>query len=101
MEMEQQLLSLVFDGASKDDLIDLLMGLEQVSGFTLSEVSGFSHEHAQYDIAEQVAGYRQLYRIDVLHNPEQLNVLLQALKGLGTANGIRYWVTPVLEAGKL
>lgn len=98
---EQQILSLVFDEASKDDLVDLLMSTEEVSGFTMSNVSGFSREHSQYDVAEQVAGYRQLFRIDVLHQAQQLNVLLQALKGLGTANAIRYWVTPILDSGRL
>lgn len=98
---QQQILTLIVDAASHDDLVDTLMGLESITGFTQSSVNGFSHAHAQFDIAEQVAGHRELFRFDVQHEAPQLERLLATIKELRTANGIHYWVTPVLASGKL
>lgn len=99
--IKQQVLNLVFNQTSKDDVVDLLMGMNDITGFTLSNISGFSQEHSQYDIEEQVAGYRQLCKAEIMHNIPQLPELLATLKELKTNNGIRYWVTPIFESGKL
>lgn len=101
MMNQSQMLSVVVDEASRDDVIDLLMTMDDISGFTLSTVNGFSREHSQYDIAEQVAGYRQLFRIDILHDVHQCEGLLTGMRDLKAASSIRYWVTPVIETGKL
>lgn len=101
MANNQQMFTLILDQAIKDDAVDIAMSQDQISGFTLSDAYGFSHQHVQYDVKEQVEGYRHLYRLDVIHSAEQLDQLLKAFKQLNARFKLKYWVTPVLSSGEL
>lgn len=83
----------------KDELIDTLMGLAEISGFSMTEIAGYSREHDQYSQREQVAGYRILYRFEILHALEHRARLLQALEPACKLAHARYWITPVVEQG--
>ncbi|HCF78590.1 MAG TPA: DUF3240 domain-containing protein, partial [Glaciecola sp.] len=50
MQTEQQglILMAVVPELLKDDVVDVLMGLEMISGFSLFDIQGFSKEHSQY-----------------------------------------------------
>lgn len=83
----------------KDELIDAMMELTEISGFSMSEIAGYSREHAQYSLQERVQGYRTMYRFEILHTLEQRSRLLQALKPTCQVANARYWITPVVETG--
>ncbi|MGQ8365128.1 DUF3240 family protein [Glaciecola sp. 1036] len=93
------ILTLFFSKNLYDDLVDCLMSNEDIAGFTINQVQGFSRQHAQYDVAEQVAGYRNLYSVDILISNEQLEKTLNAFSEIGSDHPLRYWVTPVTESG--
>lgn len=98
--MDKPVLLLLFiEKQLEPDAIDCLIGLPEVSGFTLSQVQGFSREHAQFDQAEQVAGSRSLLKLEILHQPEHTAVILDALKALNGRHPPRYWLVPVLAEG--
>ena len=90
-----------FDRRVKDEVIDHLIQLDMLEGFSLIDISGYSRAHATYSLAEQVAGHRQWAKLEVLHSSEQTDALLGALAQLNLAQGIRYAVLPVLAAGHL
>ncbi|KAA1193065.1 DUF3240 domain-containing protein [Pseudohalioglobus sediminis] len=97
--MNKQILTAVFSEEIKDEIIDTMMSLEVVSGFTLGAVHGYSREHSRYDIKEQVAGHRRMCRIEVMHGEDQEQVLLAALQDAGKASHVRYWISPVSGSG--
>ena len=85
----------------RDDVVDALMGCEQLGGFTLSLAGGFSREHAQLDLRERVQGYRDVERFEVLCTPEVRSELLERLAAVAGMDRFRYWVLPLLEQGGL
>ncbi len=99
--MNEQLLVAMFSEGIRDDLIDALIQLEEVSGFSMQAIDGYSREHSQYDLREQVAGYRRLCRVEILHEVEHEAALLAALEAVCSASPIRYWITPLQSAGHL
>ncbi|MCB1704431.1 MAG: DUF3240 family protein [Halioglobus sp.] len=98
---EQQLLSIVVPNDLRDDVVDVLAACDLVSGFSMSAMAGYSREHSQYDVREQVEGYRALCQFEVLHQRVDQDGLLACLRQAFTATAIRYWITPVLEHGHL
>jgi hypothetical protein len=99
--MSEQLLVAVFAQDIRDDLIDALIGLEAISGFNLETIDGYGREHSRYDLREQVAGYRQLCRLEVLHESDQEQALLATLARACAAGHLRYWVMPLKSSGQL
>ena len=96
---EQQLLVLVVPGEVRDDVVEALAGVEHISGFSLAKTAGYSRDHSAYSLREQVVGYRDFYRFEVIHAAADLESLFRILKSpCGSAN-IRYWVTPLLAEG--
>lgn len=88
-------------GEIRDDVVDCLTACDGISGFNMTTMAGFSKEHSQYDVREQVEGYRQLFKFEVMHSSTQQPSLLAALRPVCSSANIRYWVVPVLEQGHL
>ena len=74
-----QLLILVAPVDIKDDIVDVLIELEGITGFNLEKMAGYSKEHSQFNVREQVEGYRELYRFEVMHSKQQQPHLLSSL----------------------
>lgn len=83
----------------KDDIVDQLIGLSQLSGFSLSEINGYSREHSHFDIREQVEGYRKFHRFEIFLDSNETAAVLTALKPVCASAAVRYWILPVLTAG--
>ena len=100
MQTEQQglILMAVVPELLKDDVVDVLMGLEMISGFSLFDIQGFSKEHSQYSIREQVEGYRGFYRFEIVHSESYTSVVLDELKRVSQGQ-IRYWLVPIIQQG--
>lgn len=84
-----------------EDVVDVLMGLDDISGFTSAEAAGFSREHSHFDVAEQVDGARRFSRFEILHEPAQRAGILAAIEPLVGRERVRYWVVELVEAGRL
>lgn len=98
---ENVMLIAIVPHALKDDVVDTLITVPFTSGFSLSKIQGFSKEHSQYNISEQVAGYQDLYRFEVAHLPTDTEALLNHLKEVTQQPLIRFWVVPVIHTGVL
>ena len=83
-----------------EDLVDALMGYQGVSGFSSMPTAGFSREHSQFDVAEQVDGARRFSRFEILHEPAQRAGILAAIEPLVGRESVRYWVVELVEAGR-
>ena len=98
---KSQLLTLFIDKEMEADVVDCLIQLDGGSGFTVSTCFGFSRESAHLNKAEQVAGGRHMLKVEVIHNSEYAQGMLQALKALNGRNAIRYTITPVFDEGHI
>jgi len=93
------LLSLIVPLEIKDDLVDTLMEQEDITGFTLFPVDGFSKKHSEFNIKEQVEGYRRYYKFEIMHSIDIQQALLQSIKPICEASNIRYWVYDLNSSG--
>lgn len=93
------LLVLNLPPALEEDLIDYLLSLDAVSGFTSYHAMGHG-EHDNMSIAEQVSGRRKRLQFELLL--EDGEVAERIVAGLGSAVGqdIRYWQQPVGGLGE-
>ena len=96
-----QLLIMMVPSDIRDDVVDCLMGCDSISGFNMTAMAGYSKEHSQYDLREQVEGYRQFFKFEVMHLRAQHAELMSALRSTCASANIRYWFVPVLEQGYL
>ena len=82
-------------------VVDWLLEHTGGAGFTSFPVSGHSTSHKDLSIAEQVSGSqrRQMFQVK-MRAGDVAGFLEDARENLGTAD-IRYWVLPVIRAGRL
>lgn len=94
-----QLLIIMVPADLRDDMVDCLLGNPAISGFNMTTLAGYSVEHSQYDLREQVEGYRSFFKFEVMHRREQQRDMLAMLRPVCGAARLRYWIVPVLEQG--
>lgn len=99
MQTYNQILVVIVPAEIKDDLVDNLMVLDFISGFSLSSIDGYSRSHSHYNINEQVEGYRKFYRFEVLHQETQEAEVMKQLKKTCSKTKARYWIMPVSSIG--
>ena len=90
----------------QQDLSDQLRNLEQVSGFTFSQVEGHGVEEESdpfLSARESVVGHTSRIRLDILLQDKDVDTVLNTLSS--SINGIEghgiYWVTAVEKKGHL
>ena len=82
----------------EEDLIDYLLSLECVGGFTSYVAQGHG-EHENLSIAEQVSGRRKRIQFEVLMEEESVETVTSGLAGEVGAD-ITYWQQPVNNLGR-
>ena len=98
---EQLMLTIMTPTHRRDEWVDALMAQQDVSGFTLVPALGYSRQHANFNVAEQVCGYRDMDRFDILLSEQQLPELLCQLKAVAGAEVIRFWTVALHSSGHL
>ncbi len=93
------LLVLNADPELEEDLVDYLLQVEGVSGFTTQSVHGHGPEGAM-SLAEQVAGRRKRLRIEIALEKAQVAGLIGGLAGK-VGNDIVYWQQDISGYGRV
>jgi len=96
---DAQVLVAIVPAEIKDDVVDILIALESISGFNLTRIAGYSREHSHFSLREQVEGHREMYRFEVLHERAQEEALIQALGQVSAVVRARYWIVPIRGQG--
>lgn len=96
-----QVFVLVCPDSLREDIIDTLMSLPAISGFTLTAAMGFSAEHAHFNLREQVEGCRAFTRFEVVFDSESLELLLETLSAAVGSEPLRYWILDAPSCGHL
>ncbi len=83
----------------EEDLVDYLLGLEGVEGFTSYQVFGHG-EHGTLSLREQVTGRRRRMQYEIMLPEDGVAGLLKGLReDVGT--DVVYWQHPLTNFGRL
>jgi len=96
-----ELLVLIVPAARVDDVVDFLIGIERLAGFSRSRVAGFSREHSRLSVREAVLGYREQARFEVQADSELLDTVVRDLAGIAGRDRFRYWRLPLTATGTI
>jgi hypothetical protein len=95
-------LTLVCHKSLEERLVDhLLEHPEWVRGFSLTRIEGGSQKEKLPSMLEQVRGRSQRVQIVTVLNNEDAQQLIAHLKHEEPNSEIAYWITPVIEFGRL
>ena len=97
MEAEKVLLIFVVPRKEKELAVDILLGGEDLPGFTVTDSQGFSREHSEYSLEDQVAGYRRVSRFEVVSERVANSRLLKALEQ-GLSREPIHWTLPLIDS---
>lgn len=95
-------LTLVCHESMEERLIDhLLEHPELVSGFSIGRIDGHSQKEKLPTIMEQVRGRSRRIEIRAVMNQANAHALIVHLKEKEPNREVAYWITPVIEFGRL
>lgn len=95
-------LTLVCHKTLEERLVDhLLEHPEWVGGFSVNQIDGHSQKEYLPSMLEQVRGRSQRIEIRCVMNLQDAQALLAHLKSREANSEIAYWITPVIEYGRL
>jgi hypothetical protein len=95
-------LTLVCHHSLEERLVDhLLEHPEWVRGFTMLKMEGGSQKEALTSMIEQVRGRSQRVALQTVMNLDDAHALVAHLKREENNSEMNYWITPVIEFGRL
>lgn len=95
----QQLLVLNIAPELEDQLVDYLLSIPNLDGFTSYPARGHG-EHRQMSVAEQVTGRRKRVQFELILAPAQSDAVLGGLREqVGT--DIYFWSHPISTSGHI
>ncbi len=97
--MNDVLFTFIVPELLKDDVVDVLTTQDYISGFNLIGMNGYSQQHRHFSVREQVLGFRELNKFEVIIDMAQKALLIEALREVCGPAKLRYWLAPILETG--
>jgi hypothetical protein len=95
-------LTLICHKSLEERLVDhLLEHPEWVGGFSVGQLQGHSLQEKLPSMLEQVRGRSQRIEIRTVLNHEDAQALIAHLKNQEPNREVAYWLTPVIEFGRL
>jgi len=94
-------LHLAFPRSLEQEVIALCHAVPRLSGFTIVPASGHGTGAALYTAAEVVQGCADRGLLMTVARLDDLRSLLGQFKDRMPAREVAYWISPVLEIGKL
>ncbi|MDX5406476.1 MAG: DUF3240 family protein [Chromatiaceae bacterium] len=100
-----EMLHVFFPLDLRDAVVDALLELDELSGFSIVPIDGHSRDNSQLDKLEQVVGYRRMFRLEIIAGTELRQRVIALLRECRSCRpgdkGIRYYVTAVLDSGHI
>ncbi len=93
----QTLLVLNINPNLEEDLVDYLLSISELKGFTSYPVRGHG-DHANLSLAEQVSGRRKRTQVEIILNEDSVESVLSGLAE-SVGRDITWWQHPVSASG--
>lgn len=84
--------------ALEEDLVDYLLSIDSVEGFTSYAVQGHG-DHRNLSVAEQVSGRRSRVQFEMVIDQNDFEPITSSL-GKAVGKDLLYWLMPVLDIGR-
>ncbi len=97
---QKYLLRLNIPPGLEEDLVDLLLASEDISGYQSYPTRGHGRVGAM-TIAEQVVGRRARIQFEIVLDEDTLEPTLEHLRRAFPVRDVIYWVLPVVQSGRL
>jgi len=98
--MSEFCLTLLCLPAIEEKLLDVLL-MSDVKVFTSTPTAEHGLDQRNLDPMEQVLGRARATQVQAIIATADKEPLLEALRRQFSGTGLRYWVTPVIEAGEI
>jgi hypothetical protein len=85
----------------EEKLLDLLLMRPDLAVFTSTRTAAHGLAFGALSANEQVLGRALATQVQVLMAESQKEALLEALRRDFAGTGLRYWISPVMEAGDI
>lgn len=99
--MTEICVTLLCSPAIEEKLLDWLLMSSTTTVFTSTPTAAHGLAHENLNQMEQVLGRAQAVQVQVIVTGADIAPLLETLRQQFSKTGLRYWVTPVLEAGEI
>lgn len=99
--MSELCITLLCPRAVEEKLLDLLLMSPNMTVFTSTATSAHGLAHEALGQMEQVMGRAHAAKIQAIFSATDKVALLEILRQQFAGAGLRYWVTPVIEAGEI
>ena len=99
--MEDCLLTLYVPPSIEETLVDWLLEHECIAGFSSAEAFGHGVRQSGMSLLEQVTGRQRRVQFLIHLERQQAEQILSDLRGAFEGVGLHYFLTPLLEAGRL
>ncbi len=99
--MVELCLTLLCPPALEEKLLDLLLMSPEATVFTSAPVAAHGLAFGRLSASEQVLGRAQATQVQVLLAEAHKDAVLAAVQMQFSGTGLRYWLTPVSEAGAI
>jgi hypothetical protein len=99
--MSDLCLTLLCPPAVEEKLLDLLLMAPNASVFTSAPTAAHGLSFNNLNQTEQVLGRGFATQVQVIISSADQPALLAAIQAQLAGAGLRYWLTPVLEAGEI
>ncbi|MCA1768102.1 MAG: DUF3240 family protein [Idiomarina sp.] len=97
--MKSKLLKLYFSREQKAEVVDCLLQVDSLSGFSLYDIEGFSRRHESFDLAEQIRGARRMLTAEIICSDAEVKLVQSELKKLHFKEPVRYNVLELDDCG--
>jgi len=94
-------LTLLCPPALEEKLLDLLLMSPEAVVFTSASVAAHGLAFGRLSASEQVLGRAHATQVQVLLERAQKDAVLAAVRAQFSGAGLRFWLTPVSEAGAI
>lgn len=98
--MSELCLTLLCPPALEERVLDALLMTPEIAVFTSAPAAAHGLGHARLNANEQVLGLAVMTQVQALLTEADRAGVLAALKAGFAGSGLRYWLTPVVEAGE-
>jgi hypothetical protein len=95
----QVLLIMNFNPELEEDMVDYLLGLVDIGGFTSYPVRGHGM-HGDMSLSEQVSGRRKRLQMELLIEQDFAEQLLQGIRQ-SVGRDVVWWLQPVINSGRI
>ncbi len=97
----QVLVTLTVPPSIEESVVDWLLQFDDHAGFTSHKANGHSSRLEGLNLAEQVAGSKEQIRFQMHIASTDLPRFMDTLRKDFIDAGLHYWVTPLIEVGRI